>query len=301
MTALLATDGSIEATTAVETANRLIRHADRKFDLLCVAAHLPKKRWAEEPTSGYERRALRDITQILAKARTSASSEGIINLLPEIGSPAGVIVGRAEDCDLTVIGSKGRGTTGEVGLGPVASRVAEHPRGAVLVARKLRSEEGLRILVAIDGSAAAFHAVETLCDVFDLTASEVCLMHVAETPWSELGLEEDWVTYSEGDKEHSDAGVLEQEMVREWEALLEQARDLLRPYRVSVTTRIDEGAPANEILSESERGQYDLIVVGATGCPRSQRSDARKRVLKGRLGCSLLGPNCQRARVKEAV
>ena len=59
--------------------------------------------------------------------------------------------------------------------------------------------------------------------------------------------------------------MLEKELVREGEAVLEQARDLPRPYRLSISTRVDEGNPANEILSEAERGQYDLIVVGATG------------------------------------
>jgi nucleotide-binding universal stress UspA family protein len=90
-------------------------------------------------------------------------------------------------------------------------------------------------------------------------------MHVAETPWTEFGLEQDWVTYSEEDKKHSEAGILEKELVREGEALLERARDLLLPYGVAVNTQIDEGNPANEILSEAERGQYDLIAVGATG------------------------------------
>ena len=90
-------------------------------------------------------------------------------------------------------------------------------------------------------------------------------MHVAETPWVELGPEEDWVTYSEEDKEHSEVGVLEKELVREGESIVEQARDLLLPHRLSISTRLDEGIPADEILSEAERGQYDLVVVGAAG------------------------------------
>jgi nucleotide-binding universal stress UspA family protein len=53
--------------------------------------------------------------------------------------------------------------------------------------------------------------------------------------------------------------------MRRGDGILDRARDLLRPYRVSITTRTDQGNPANEILSEAERGQYDLIVVGATG------------------------------------
>ena len=80
-----------------------------------------------------------------------------------------------------------------------------------------------------------------------------------------MGLEEDWVTYSEEDKENSEAGAMEKELVREGEEVVDQARKLLRAQDVSITTLIDEGDPANEILSEADRGQYDLIVAGATG------------------------------------
>jgi nucleotide-binding universal stress UspA family protein len=216
---------------------------------------------------------MREITQILEHARVNLPPHaGVANLLAETGSPSGVIVSRAGDYDLTVIGPQGRGvfssggeSAGETGLGPVASRVAEHATAPVLIARGLRSEGGLRVLVAVDGSTVSSHAVQALTSLFDLSSAEVCLMHVAETPWIELGPEEDWVTYSEEDKESSEIGVLEKELVREGSVILEQARDLLLPHRLSVTTRLDEGNPADEILSEVERGQYDLVVVGATG------------------------------------
>jgi nucleotide-binding universal stress UspA family protein len=266
MKVLIATDGSKEATTALRTANRLLSPMDRNLDLLCVGPKLPNKNWNRARRNGYEQRLLGEITQVLEQARGHLPSDaGVIKLLPEIGSPSAAIVNKAGDYDLIVIGPRGNGTTGEGGLGPVASRVVEHALGPVLVARELRSGGDTRVLVAVDGSTAALHAVETLRSLFDLSSTEICLMHVAETPWIQLGPEEDWATYSDEDKDNSEAGVLEKELVREGEEALEQARDLLRSLRLSVSTRVDEGNPANEILSEAERGQYDLIVVGATG------------------------------------
>jgi nucleotide-binding universal stress UspA family protein len=260
---LFATDGSNEATIALQTANRLLRPAEREFDVVCVAPRLHKRRSAVQ---SYERLALREITQILETSKSVLASEGtIINLLSEIGSPSGWIVSRAQEYDLTVIGAKGRGTSGDVGLGPVASRVMEHALAPVLIGRKLQSEEGQRVLVAVDGSSAAYHVLGVLSSLFDINTAEICLMHVAETPWTEFGLEEEWVTYSDEDKALSEAGILEHEFAREGEAILERARDLLRPHHSSITTRIDEGNPAIEILSEAERSQYDLVVVGATG------------------------------------
>lgn len=65
--------------------------------------------------------------------------------------------------------------------------------------------------------------------------------------------------------ETSEAGGLEKELVRESEALIEDARKLLRHDRLLISSRMEEGNPASEILAEAERGQYDLVVLGATG------------------------------------
>jgi len=265
---LIATDGSKEASAALLTANRLLSPAGRQIDLLCVAPRLRRKQGDKQPGNGYQLRAMSQITQILERARARISRNEVpVNLLAEIGSPSARIVNHAEDYDLTVIGAKGRGTSsGQGGLGPVASRVVEHALAPVLVARELRSEGAIRILIPVDGSTASTHAIESLGELFDLSGAEVCLQHVAETPWTEFGVQEDWITYSEEDKANSEAGAMEKELVREGEEVIEQARKLLRPFSsISVTTRIDEGDPANEILSEADRGQYDLVVAGATG------------------------------------
>ena len=266
MRILIATDGSKEATAALQTAKRLLRPGGREIDLLCVAPRRRKGASDKAQENGYEQRLLREATQILERAKASFSRNEVpINLLAAIGSPAAAIVNRAVEYDLTVIGPKGHGTGSIGGLGPVASRVVEHAHAPVLVAREMRGEGGIRVLAAVDGSTASLHAIETLTEIFDLTSAEVCLMHVAETPWTELGLEEDWVTYSEEERAQSEAGVMEKELLREGEDVVEQARALLRAQNVLVTTRIDEGDPANEILSEADRGQYDLVVAGATG------------------------------------
>ena len=267
MRALIAIDGSSEATHALQTAARLLGPIGRFLDILCVAPEMPGRN-----TSGragrtrYRQRILAEASRILEEAAASFTTRaGIVNYQKQIGSPSGVIVDKAADYDIVVVGARGREMTGELGLGPVASRVVEHAPMPVLVGRALRSEEGIRILAAVDGSAASLAAVETLDSLFDLDSGEICLMHVAETPWLHLGLEEDWQTYSEEDKDSSEEGSLERELVREGEIAVEQVRKLLHNRHLSVSTRIDQGDPANEILSEAESGQYDLVVVGATG------------------------------------
>lgn len=264
---LIATDGSQEATTALHTVELVTGPADRNFTLLCVAPAYPRPRRGGRRRADYEARILSEITQILADAKADLGDRATtVNLVAEIGSPAAVIVAKAADYDLTVIGPKGRGAApGAGGLGPVASRVAEHARAPVLIARELRNDRGLRVLVAVDGSDASLRAIETLRSRFDLTGADICVMHVTETPWVHLGLNEDWETYDDQDKEQTEAGAFEKELVREGDLILEQARQLLHVNRAVVSTLTVEGNPADQILSEGERGQYDLIVIGATG------------------------------------
>src|SRR5579864_4292587 len=100
MNILIATDGSPEATAASRTAMRLLKAGDRKVDLLCVAPRFARRGLRQE----YERRILRQTTQILERTRSAVGSNvARLSLLTEIGSPAAIIAGKTEDYDLTVI------------------------------------------------------------------------------------------------------------------------------------------------------------------------------------------------------
>lgn len=182
MNVLIATDGSPEATAASRTAMRMLKTGDRRVDLLCVAPKFPRYGLRQE----YERRMLSQTTQILERARAAVTDAARLTLMTEIGSPAAIIAGKTEDYDLTVIVPRGQ-TAGQLGLGPVASRVISHALGPVLAARELRSEGALRALIAVDGSSASRGAIETFRELFELNGAEICLMHVAETTLDSSG------------------------------------------------------------------------------------------------------------------
>ncbi len=265
MNVLVASDGSTYALMAIRTASRLLRGEERNVDVLCVT---PPYRRRDESLrrKRYEQRIVSETARILEDARAAIAPEAAtVKLVTEMGSPAAVIAARSENYDVTVVGARGVGYRMEGGLGPVASRVAEHALGPVLIGRALQNEEGVRILATVDGSAASRRAVETLSALCDLGAAEVCLMYVAETPWLNLADEGDYATASEEEAENSEAGQWEKEFVREGEGVIEEARDLLRATGVTVNRRVEEGNPANEILTEADRGLYDLVVLGATG------------------------------------
>jgi len=244
---------------------RLLNPAECDVDLLCVAPAF-SSRTESAPRERYEERILGETNRILQEAENILLPDARnVNVLAEIGSPGPAIVAKTGDYDVTVLGAQGIGFRNEAGLGPVVNRVAEHALGPVLIGRKMRSEEGVRILIPVDGSAAARLAVETVDELCDLNSAEICLMYVAETPWLNLATEGDWATASEEEMERSEPGILEKEFLREGRRAIEEARNILARPHLLVNCRSEEGNPAGEILAEAERGAYDLVAVGATG------------------------------------
>ncbi|MBO0727431.1 MAG: universal stress protein [Blastocatellia bacterium] len=275
MKVLLATDGSDQATTAFRTASRLLRREDSEFDLLCVAPefYFPKGQTGKTAkktarmVEAYDRRIRVEARQHLVHAQAMLAALGIeAGTRMEAGSPARVITRLAAEYDVTVVGAHDQYTRSKPGLGPVASRVAAAAPGAVLIGRELK-EEGRqwRILAAVDGSLASERALEVMASSLQVGEAEITLLSVAETPWVHLGLDREWFEYPEDHDGPPSDRSFNNELQREATSVVEHARRRLERDGLSATLMTIEGDPALEILSEAERGDYDLIVIGATG------------------------------------
>jgi len=167
--------------------------------------------------------------------------------------------------DVTVVGAQSHNNRSQRGLGPIASRVAEHSNATVLVGRELQSDAGIKILVPVDGSEGSLLALDKLVALVDLSAADVTLVHVVETPWLHAGDDQEWIGYEEEKEEEIDPQAqFEREFESEGDAILENARARL-PVRTAVNTLIYRGLPTEEILGEAETGDYDLVVMGASG------------------------------------
>lgn len=270
MKILMATDGSHEATTALRTATRLLRRMENEVHLLCVAPEFyePRRGKTDSPDRDqYQRRIAQETETILERARETLFAEGVTaKTRAETGSPAKVIVRLADEYDLTVLGATSQYDTTRPGIGSVASRVVEHAPGIVLVCRELAGATGLRILLCIDSSRASQRALGVLSAYLDIESAEVTLMHVVETPWVNLGLDPDWFDEAGETREQKSAEIqLEGELQTEANDIVEDAVDQLTQHGLDVRTFIAEGNPATEILGQAEQGEYDLIVLGATG------------------------------------
>jgi nucleotide-binding universal stress UspA family protein len=234
--------------------------ANRKVDLMYVIPKAPDE--AQQPLKDrLYRRAryiLGQMQALLANEKVSAS--------PSVrnGSPARILVGASRNYDVTIVGASSRGLSTVAGLGPIASRVAEHAHGAVLLARETQNEGGLRILATADGSENSLAALRLMAELINLREAEITLLHVAETPWLHAGPDQEWLGYEEEREEEIDPQAqLQTALTKEGEAILLAARDQLPGATVDTVVR--EGLPADEILSEANSGSYDLVVTGTSG------------------------------------
>src|SRR5262245_53356144 len=275
MKVLLTTDGSDQAATAFRTASRLLRREDSEFDLLCVAPefYFPKGKAGKtaKKTSRmvetYDQRIRAEARQHLVHAQAMLAALGVeAGTRVKVGSPARVITRLTAEYDITVVGAHDQYTRSKPGLGPVASRVVAAAAGAVLIGRELIGEgRQWRILAAVDGSLASERALEVMSSSLQVGEAEITLLSVAETPWVHLGLDREWFDYPTDLDGPPSVRVFKDELKREADVVVEHARLLLEREGLAATLMIAEGDPALEILSEAERGEYDLIVIGATG------------------------------------
>ncbi len=196
MKTLMATDGSRHATTALRAATRLLRKSNNEIHVLCVAPEFSESgslKNGERVRDNYRKRIARETEMILERARETLRAEGVTTKThAATGSPAKVIVGLADNYNVTVLGATSQYDTTRPGIGSVASRVVEHAPGIVLVCREPRGGSSQRILLCVDGSRASQQALSALTTYFNIESAEVTLMHVVETPWVNLGLDRDW-------------------------------------------------------------------------------------------------------------
>lgn len=256
----MATDGSKHATAALTAAATMLATENREIDLMYVIPPIHPKRRTELG------RLTRRAERILQKSQDVLTEAGVdVTTVTKIGSPIGTLIGASYSYDITLISASSHRADSMVGLGPVAGRVAEHASGCVLIAREGRNETGLRILAAVDGSDGSLRALDKLAELIDLSGADIMLQHVAETPWLHEGPDQEWLGYEEEVEEENDLQAqLEKEFLKEADSILATACERM-PAKIGVNTMVSQGLPADEILGEASRGEYDLIVLGTSG------------------------------------
>jgi len=259
MRILMATDGSVHASSAMLAASRLLRIDKADVDLLCVAPQPASAAKGvdsrlhgayEQELSLPTRRILEEAERILRHSHITARG------LWRSGSTAETILAAAKDYDLTVVGAYGNHDRKQPGLGPVSSQLLQASTGNLMIGRELLNEDNFRVLVAVDGSDASLRGVHMLRTLFDSTRMEVTLIHVMEMFWVA-----DDTSSPEMSRYHQQ---LRRELRHTAHEILANAQRELELSGIPSTQITKEGDAALELCSEADNG-YDLIIAGATG------------------------------------
>lgn len=183
------------------------------------------------------------------------------------GSPARAVIRRAREwkADLIVVGSHGRTGINRFMLGSVSQKVANEAPCSVRVARGRMWKHGapVRILIGLDGSAAAERAVEEVAQRVWMMGSEVRLVVAQDS--AKLSFDNQMLPTS-GIHEHGTgqngktSGQGESAWVREFVA---RATDRLRRVELVVSEAIEEGDPKQAIVAGAEEWGADAIFIGA--------------------------------------
>jgi 3-phenylpropionate/trans-cinnamate dioxygenase ferredoxin reductase component len=228
-TVVVGTDGSPTANIAQRTATSLARAFGAR--LVLVTAYDPP-------------RIMRPMAEaFLEYAVENSRREGVdAETSIEHGEPAETLIRAAErlDADLVVVGNKGMGQPSRFRLGSVAAKVAHGAPCDLLIVDTVRAadrgerggESYGRILAATDGSATATEAVRIAFEFGLLLHAGVTLIYVGDPLIGAVKVEQSAA---------------------------------LRPDVLDVTTRVEEGDPADRIVETAEREDADLVVVGSRG------------------------------------
>jgi nucleotide-binding universal stress UspA family protein len=113
-----------------------------------------------------------------------------------------------------------------------------------------------KILVPIDGSEAAWHALEYACRLGEKFNSEITIVHVVQPHYTlpVLAIHEGIPFVSVNIEEVETTGY----------QLIEFAKSQVKDYP-TVETLLEFGHPAEQVLALAKTGNYNLIVIGSRG------------------------------------
>jgi nucleotide-binding universal stress UspA family protein len=261
---LLATDGSMEAGLAAETAREVARRTNSELHVVYVLA-LPLD--TQDPSSFEPEVRLRMEEGARAKVeeqvREIESSGGeVAGSHLALGRPDARIVEKAEEigAGLIVLGSRGFGPVRQALMGSVSESVVRHAHCPVMLVRAEALAFPVKILLASDGSEEANLAAATATDLAKGTGSELHVVHVGHMPT---------VLYEYPGPLVLDADLrsrMEEDAERAARTRLEELLKKLREAGGEVTeAHARVGHPDTEIVGLAGRLGAGLIVMGSRG------------------------------------
>lgn len=260
MRVLVATDGSTDASLAVDWMAHLPLPPDREVMVVTV---IPPRGDAGSSARGVPtgltaeaRRVADETASRLLRGRTSTGRVVAGDPVEQIVTAAG-----RWGADVVVLGARGLGAIQALLVGSVSLGVVRQAPCPALVCRGI--PRAVRaVTVGVDGSAHARHALEWLARLPGASALQLRLVGVGDLGEHPVSLE----------------------------STLDEAARMVSARVAAVAVAAHTGAPADRIVEDAERHGSDLVVVGARGAGAVTRlllGSVSESVLR-RAGCPVL-------------
>ena len=117
-----------------------------------------------------------------------------------------------------------------------------------------------KILVALDGSEHANHALDYALDLAESCSANIELLTVFQPVYSLISDELDYIAPSVTERYLDALKDYHKKVLSEG---LKRANEL-KPH-LKISTKLAEGRPADEIVEKAKEGNFDLIVIGSRG------------------------------------
>jgi len=278
MKIMLAVDGSEYSLAAVDEAARMIWPEGSMVKIVSVAEMpAPLAPWSMPIPSGsfkewdsiFEERAIENITQALAKFGEidGGRTETIAKTFK--GDPKTAILDEAErwGADLIILGTHGYNALERLWLGSVSRAVASNSKCSVEIVRRRRvqdaNEQGLKILLAVDGSEWSDAAVEEIAGRPWPRGSRVnviSVVHLPFTPTPETwSLPESYYSQLEkAGREHAESAI---------DRAVSRIRESNsgREKHLTLITDIILGRAEEKIIETAKEWGADLVMLGSHG------------------------------------
>ena len=204
-------------------------------------------------------RALQEAKELAAKAGASVRSlfpDWQVHAVGLAGNPSTELINKADEwkADLVVVGSQGRSALGRFILGSVSKKVVTDSHHSVRVGRGTVMQNGdlpPRIMIAVDGSPEAEHAVRAVGTRVWPDGTEVRIIAIDDgtSPARISGV---LPTVSSSNEKVSESAC----MMVEW------AEKELRVIGLNVSVAIEKGDPQRVLVEEARKWDANSIFVG---------------------------------------
>jgi nucleotide-binding universal stress UspA family protein len=224
-------------------------------------------------TSGRE--GVQELGDILNESARQIMKNGLsVQVWVEAGNAEDAVVARAKEAnyDIIAVGSLGRRRSKRSFFDTVAMRIIEQALGSVLVIKGERQHLS-RVLICASGAEQGHLPVWAGAAIACGAGAEATILHVMDAmPGMYVGLEQMDETLAQLLRTDTD-------MARE----LRWAAQVVRAECEVSDLRLRRGLVADEILRESQTGEFDLVVLGSSrsagGLTRALMGDVTREVV----------------------